>query len=133
MTGFGLVGHALKMALGSNVRLRLYADALPVIDGALALARQGVTTGSTAHNRAAGAAHLASAAPIPSLLDQIVHDPQTSGGLLLAVPADAADALVERLRAEGAPGTQRIGEALSATVDAPAGIELVGDFGRYLS
>jgi selenide,water dikinase len=128
ITGFGLVGHAVKMALGSGVRLVFDAGALPVLDGAEALAAQGVTTGSTRGNREAGVGHLESDGPLPPVLDQILHDPQTSGGMLVAVPGDRADALVDAMRAAGATRAARIGEVLAT---GPAGLQVRGDLARY--
>src|SRR5439155_26242336 len=69
ITGFGLVGHALEMAVGSGVGVVVDAAKLPLLPGALARAREGVTTGSTKLNRAAGAARLRCAAPLPTELD----------------------------------------------------------------
>lgn len=129
ITGFGLVGHALKMALGSSVTFVIDAPSLPILDGALGLARQGVTTGSTRPNREAGAGQVRIAAGASSELDQILHDPQTSGGLLLAVPASSADALVARLRSGGAPGAARIGEVIprDAGLASAIAIDVRGD------
>lgn len=113
VTGFGLVGHALKMALGSKVGLVFDAAALPLLGGAAALARQGVTTGSTKPNRAAGAGHVRFAGGGSPELDQIVHDPQTSGGLLVAVAAERAGELRARLGEGGVTGAAIIGHAVA--------------------
>jgi selenide,water dikinase len=114
ITGFGLVGHALKMARGSGVSFWLDVAALPLYAGAAALARAGVTTGSTKPNRAIGAGQVRAAGrsedeALPLVLDQVIHDPQTSGGLLLAVPAAQADALVRALHARGVYRAVRVG------------------------
>ena len=113
VTGFGLVGHALKMALGSKVGLVIDAAALPLLGGAAALARQGVTTGSTKPNRAVGAGHVRFAGGGSVELDQIVHDPQTSGGLLVAVAAEHAGELLTRLGEGGVTGAALIGHAVA--------------------
>lgn len=113
ITGFGLVGHALKMALGSAVGLVIDAAALPLLGGAAALARQGVTTGSTKPNRAAGAGHVRFAGGESPELDQIVHDPQTSGGLLVAVAAERVGELLARLGEGGVTGAAIIGHAIA--------------------
>jgi selenide,water dikinase len=114
ITGFGLLGHALKMALGSGVALAFDAAALPLLDGARALAEQGVTTGSTRPNREVAAPYLRASQPLPPALDQILHDPQTSGGLLIAVDASEVDRLLARVHASGAVRAARVGEALAA-------------------
>src|SRR5579883_191394 len=132
VTGFGFVGHALKMATGSGVTFAIDAAALPILDGAEPLARQGVTTGSTGPNRAIGAGRVAvDRASLPPVLDEILHDPQTSGGLLIAVPAERADALLARLRDGAAPRAARIGEALApARPDEPP-LRIRGDLSRF--
>ena len=87
VTGFGLLGHGLEMARASNVRLVFDAGALPVLAGARELAAQGVETGGATHNRRYVAGSLAVADGVPAELVTIAHDPQTSGGLLAAVPS----------------------------------------------
>jgi len=114
ITGFGLAGHALEMAQGSGVGVVVDAAQLPILPGAIARAREGVTTASTKSNRASAADRLRSDGPLPAELDQIVHDPQTSGGLLIAVRATVADELVAALRAAGATRAARIAEVVEA-------------------
>jgi selenide,water dikinase len=86
VTGFGLLGHGLEMARASGVRLVFEAAALPALPGALDLARAGVETGGAAHNRRFTAPALTVAPAVPAELVTLAHDPQTSGGLLAAVP-----------------------------------------------
>lgn len=134
ITGFGLLGHALKMARGSGVTLRFDASALPLLDGAVDLARAGVTTGSTRPNRAAASSHLLHDPrrdgqhdpAIPPVLDQLLYDPQTSGGLLVALPASSVEAFLSRVRAAGAERAARIGEVVA---QAGAPLEVVGAIG----
>ena len=101
VTGFGLLGHGLEMARASGTRFVLEAAALPALDGALALAAAGIETGGAAHNRRFVAGELSIADDVPAELIALAHDPQTSGGLLVAVPADAADAVGAVLRTAG--------------------------------
>ena len=118
ITGFGFVGHTLEMAMGSGVGVVVEAARLPVLPGAVARAREGVTTGSTKHNRANGAARLRVEPPggvLSTELDQIVHDPQTSGGLLIAVAAERAEELLAALREAGVTRAARIGEVVAAS------------------
>jgi selenide, water dikinase len=89
VTGFGLLGHGLEMARGSGTRFVFEAAALPLLDGALELARAGGETGGAAHNRRFVASALTVGADVPPELVTIAHDPQTSGGLLAAIPTDA--------------------------------------------
>ncbi|MEJ7568130.1 MAG: selenide, water dikinase SelD [Gaiellaceae bacterium] len=91
VTGFGLLGHAYEMAERSGVRIVLDAMSLPVLPGALEMARAGVRTGGDGRNRDfAGAAVEASAGE--DLL-ALAYDPQTAGGLLIALPSDRAAVL----------------------------------------
>ena len=113
ITGFGLSGHTLEMAIGSGVGVVVDAARLVLLPGALQRIRDGVSTGSTKVNRAAAGARLRSPTPLAPELDQIVHDPQTSGGLLIAVAADRADELLRRLHESGAGAASRIGEVVA--------------------
>jgi len=91
VTGFGLLGHAYEMAERSGVRIVLDAMSLPVLPGALEMARAGIRTGGDGRNRDfAGAAVEASAGE--DLL-ALAYDPQTAGGLLIALPSDRAAVL----------------------------------------
>jgi len=86
VTGFGLLGHAHETALRSGVRIVLDAGALPALPGAVELATAGVRTGGDRRNREYAAAHVTSAAPAE--LEALAYDPQTSGGLLVTLPAE---------------------------------------------
>ena len=99
VSGFGLAGHAAEMARGSGVTIRLDAARIPVLDGALHAARSGYLTAARRQNREYVARDLIAAPSVDPALAEIIHDPQTSGGLLLAV-APGSDA-VTRLRAAG--------------------------------
>jgi selenide, water dikinase len=101
VTGFGLLGHGLEMARASGVRLAFDAAALPALPGALQLARAGVETGGAAHNRRFVADELHADSEIAPELVTLAHDPQTSGGLLAAVPADKLAAVIAGLRDAG--------------------------------
>jgi selenide,water dikinase len=93
VTGFGLLGHGLEMALGAGARFVFDASALPALPGALALAIAGVETGGAAHNRRYVAPALARGDDVAPEFVTLAHDPQTSGGLLAAVPADRVAAV----------------------------------------
>jgi selenide,water dikinase len=120
VTGFGLLGHAWNVARGSGVRLRISYDALPVHAAFRRLAAAGVTTGCTAANRSnvEGAVEMGRTLAAPDA--DLLVDPQTSGGLLLATPQDRADALLEALVASGHRAAA-IGEVLPG----PARLEVV--------
>jgi selenide, water dikinase len=101
ITGFGLLGHGLEMARASGARLAFDAAALPMLPGALDLAGAGVETGGAAHNRRFVRDELDVAAGTPPELVTIAHDPQTSGGLLAAVPEDLVTSVLGDLTAAG--------------------------------
>jgi selenide,water dikinase len=95
VTGFGLLGHGWEMAERSSAVLRFDASALPLYDGALAAAANGVRTGGDPRNRAAlDGAMRADRANVDEALEAIAFDPQTSGGLLAAVTPAAGEQLV---------------------------------------
>jgi selenide,water dikinase len=92
VTGFGLFGHAHEVADRSGVRIRLESERFPAIDGALDIARKGVRTSGDPRNREFVAAHVTTDG-LPDTLDALGFDPQTAGGLLVAVPAERGPAL----------------------------------------
>jgi selenide, water dikinase len=116
VTGFGLLGHAHEMAERSGVRILLEADALPLLPGALELAREGVRTGGDRRNRdfAGGAVE----ADASEELLAVAYDPQTAGGLLVTMPAARAAVLAATFAEQGLP-LARIG-----SVEAGRGVEL---------
>ncbi len=93
VTGFGLLGHGLEMARASGTTFVFDAAALPALEGALGLAAAGVETGGAAHNRRFVLPALMVDAGVDPALVTLAHDPQTSGGLLAAVPAGRLDAV----------------------------------------
>ena len=113
VTGFGLLGHGLEMARASSTRF-VFAAALPALPGALELAAAGVETGGAAHNRRFVADALEVADGVDPALVTLAHDPQTSGGLLAAVPADAAGPVVSALRDAGI-GAWNVGHVAEGT------------------
>ncbi|HSS36022.1 MAG TPA: selenide, water dikinase SelD [Patescibacteria group bacterium] len=119
VTGFGLLGHGLEMARGSGTRFVFDAAAMPLLDGALELARAGVETGGAAHNRRFVADALTLADGVPADLVTLAHDPQTSGGLLAAIGPGSIDEIEAALDAVGVPHW-RIGRVESATTPAVA-------------
>jgi selenide,water dikinase len=101
ITGYGLLGHAYEMAEASNVAFRFNGDALPVLDGALEYARQKQIPGGAGRNKLYLEDKVEFAREFPDDRYEIFFDPQTSGGLLMAVPADKLDALTRALDARG--------------------------------
>jgi len=114
ITGFGLAGHGLEMARGAGACLDLEFGALPLYPNALAMYRRGETTGSNEANRAMTGSDLRILARLSREQEQLLFDPQTSGGLLLALPEEQADRLVARLRAVGIESARRVGAVKAA-------------------
>lgn len=107
VTGFGLLGHALEMAQGSGVQIKLNISALPIPPEALELARMGILPEGMYRNRKY-AEPFVLADGIPLEIQDALYDPQTSGGLLIAVHPNDADALTETLQ-KTVPDACRIG------------------------
>ena len=103
VTGFGLLGHGLEMARASSTRFVFDAAALPALPGALELAAAGVETGGAAHNRRFVAASLEVGTGVLAELVTLAHDPQTSGGLLAAIPPDLVCEVEDSLDRAGVP------------------------------
>ncbi len=101
VTGFGLLGHAYEVALRSAVRVVLEARALPSLPGALALARDGVRTGGDRRNREYAGPHADCDAD--EVAEALAYDPQTAGGLLVAMPSDRAPVLEATFAGLGLP------------------------------
>ncbi len=101
VTGFGLLGHGLEMARTSGTRFVFEAAGLPALPGALGLAAAGVETGGAAHNRRYVLPALTVAAGIAPELMTLAHDPQTSGGLLAAVPTGDLNDTIRALNGAG--------------------------------
>jgi selenide,water dikinase len=111
VTGFGLLGHGWEMASGSGVALRLRASAVPILDGVRPLAEQGIFPGGSKANAAWVKPHVVFDAAVDEPTRLLLADAQTNGGLLAAVPADAAPGLLAALRAAGVPAAE-VGEVL---------------------
>lgn len=91
VTGFGLIGHAREMALASGVTIEIEVDRLRFLDGALEYARLGAVPGGLKNNREYASCAVETARDVPVEVEDLLYDPQTSGGLLITLPeADAA-------------------------------------------
>jgi len=119
VTGFGLGGHGLEMAKASGARLRFQMDALPLFDEALAMYKKGMSTGVNKHNEKLIADYLVYEKDISPEQKQMIVDPQTSGGLMVALPAEQAPELVKELAHIPTPAAAIIGEVVSSG-DLPA-------------
>ena len=99
VTGFGLLGHAHELASRSGVRVELDADALPALPGARELAAAGVRTGGDRRNRDFAGPHVDSRAGDAD--EALAYDPQTAGGLLIALPGERVAVLEATFAARG--------------------------------
>ena len=107
VTGFGLLGHGCEMAQGSQAELHIDVDAVDLIPEALALAQMGVLPEGMYRNRHFAQAHV-DGGNVCLAKQDMLYDPQTSGGLLIAVHPDDAQALYAELKG-AVPSAQRIG------------------------
>ncbi|GIW52106.1 MAG: hypothetical protein KatS3mg081_1461 [Gemmatimonadales bacterium] len=113
VTGFGLLGHLHNVLAASGVGARIYANRVPVFAGVRELAARGAIAGGTRRNREAAERYTDYAGAVEEVDRVILNDAQTSGGLLIAVAAEAAGRLVEALRREGTPAAAIIGELVA--------------------
>jgi len=121
ITGFGIAGHSLEMALGCCSQVLLHFDRLPLYNDALRMYQKGETTGSNKPNQKLVGKQLQIRKSLTRHQEQLLYDPQTSGGLLLSVPASQADALIAALSAAGVQTAVQVGEV----IDGPVGITVV--------
>lgn len=98
ITGFGLLGHMVEMAEGSQVTIRLNSQAVPMIPEALEYASMGLVPAGTYKNRAFFQDRIQMADPIDSVISDLLFDPQTSGGLLISLAPDDVPILLDRLK-----------------------------------
>ena len=112
VTGFSLMGHSCEMAMGSGMTIRLQATALPLLPGVRQLALEGYITGGCKRNRTYLADKVQVASAVPQDVNEVAFDPQTSGGLLIAVPAHEVEGLTRDLLAEGVLAAAVIGEVM---------------------
>jgi selenide,water dikinase len=121
VTGFGLLGHALEMARGAGLTAQILADGPAVLPGVEALARAGVRTGASSRNWSSYGASVRGADALPAWRRDLLCDPQTSGGLLLAVDPAAVEAVLDLLRGRGFGYAAVVGRLR----EGPAAIEVV--------
>ncbi len=111
VTGFGLAGHGFEMARASGVSLVFDVAAIPTMDEALAMYRKGMRTGVNSQNRHLVENHTRFEIELPAWHREIVYDPQTSGGLLVAVPESQGKTLLNELHRAGVTQAQVVGSA----------------------
>ncbi|WP_414976947.1 selenide, water dikinase SelD [Brevundimonas sp.] len=122
VTGFGLLGHGLEMARGSGLTVEIEAAAAPLLDGVEALARDGMRTGASGRNWASYGEGVVLPEGFDAWRRDLLTDPQTSGGLLIAVAADRAGAVLDLMRADGFERAAVVGRV----VEGPPVVRVIG-------
>lgn len=113
VTGFALLGHSWELARASRVTIEIDSSRVPILPGALDLASAGLLTSGDKTNREYVGEDIEIAGSVSKEIGNLLYDPQTAGGLLIAIPSERADVLLARLR-ETYPRAEKIGRVLEA-------------------
>lgn len=113
ITGFGFLGHTVQLAINSMVGIKVDIAAVPIFSGARELARQGMCPGGLYRNREFYSASVEIAPNVPQEAQDVLFDPQTSGGLLICLPPQQALQLLSELRQAGIAEAAIIGEVVA--------------------
>ncbi|MEP7145649.1 MAG: selenide, water dikinase SelD [bacterium] len=127
VTGFGLAGHSMQMAKASNTSFKFYIKSIPVLEGAILAIENNFLTRGDKSNRDYTKDYVINSGIVHSVIDHLLYDPQTSGGLLISVPPENAGQLLEDLHNEGDISSGIIGEVLESTVEFKPGT-IIFDF-----
>jgi selenide,water dikinase len=111
ITGFGIIGHAREMANGSKATIRIEAERIELLRGALECVRAGFIPGGLNTNRDFAECCVSYKGNVSDELKTLLYDPQTAGGLLLSVPSEITKGVVAAMEVAGVPAV-RIGEVL---------------------
>jgi len=112
ITGFGFLGHALEMASASRVGMMIQSKSIPIFPEAMDYARLGLIPGGAYSNRQFFSCRVEVDPDVPNLLIDLLYDPQTSGGLLISLPAEKATRLMETLKKEENIDSSLVGEVV---------------------
>ena len=119
ITGFGILGHLLEIAHGCDAKVNVHFRNLPLYPYAIDMYNKGESTGSNKANREMVSRHkLEIHCSLNTAEEELLYDPQTSGGLVLSVPGDQADDLISALHDAGVATAVQIGEV----TDGPVGL-----------
>ncbi len=113
ITGFGFLGHTIQLANNSHVGINIDIASVPLFPGVAEFARKGLCPGGLYRNRDFYAPSARFAPNIPIEVQDVLHDPQTSGGLLICLAAKQADRLLGKLKEAGVAEAAIIGEVVS--------------------
>jgi selenide,water dikinase len=112
ITGFGFIGHAMEMVLASQVGMMIQSKDVPIFPEAIEYARLGLIPGGARSNRDFFSCRVDAHPEVPVLLMDLLYDPQTSGGLLISLPSNEAERLVEVLKEDGIIDARIVGEVV---------------------
>jgi len=113
VTGFGLIGHSVQLAQNSQVGLNINIASIPFFPEASEFAKWGVCPGGLGRNREFYSTAVSISDEVPTHMQDVLFDPQTSGGLLICLAPDKAELLLGQLRATGIEDTAIIGKVVS--------------------
>lgn len=113
ITGFGFLGHACETIEDSDVGLRIFSSAIPILEGVRELVETGYVPGGLYRNRDFRIAQVEKALSCPDWIFDVCFDPQTAGGLFFSLPAAKAQSLVETMRAAGITNATIVGDVTS--------------------
>ena len=114
VTGFGIVGHLLEVAKESGSQINLSYEDLPFYPNALEMYMKGETTGSNKANRKLSQGFLKIDTQLSEKEEELLFDPQTSGGLLLSLPESQSPELINQLKQQGTDHVVKIGEVIAS-------------------
>jgi selenide,water dikinase len=110
VTGFGLAGHLLELCRGAKLSAQIQWDSIPVIAEALKLVKEDIFTGASPRNWLGYGHEISMASHMGAWQQNLMSDPQTSGGLLISCSPETTDQVLEILRADGFMNAQKIGQ-----------------------
>ncbi len=113
VTGFGLLGHLSEIAAQSRVTVEIFVDRVPFFDGVFDYIRQGMISGAIERNKEFASLYVTTSSGVSEERETVLYDPQTSGGLLIAINPNDAKELIERLKKKGIDFTTVIGKVVS--------------------
>jgi len=117
VTGFGLLGHLAEMVSGSGCSVRVFAERIPVIEDALTFAAMGLIPAGAYKNREFRAGMIEVADGVARERQDMLFDPQTSGGLLICLPETQAENLVAALKEAGLDDAAKVGEIVDGSAE----------------
>ncbi len=115
VTGFGLLGHLAEMAVQSRVTAEIYVDAIPIFDDVLEFVEREYIPGAVERNREFAQKFVSKTRDVNAEWEAVLYDPQTSGGLLIAIDAELGRELVRRLRSRGVAHAAEIGRIMDVS------------------